>query len=50
MRILTLLAASALVLTAFPAMAQDLTAKATALRVVAGESDTGAGVIAAGAQ
>jgi hypothetical protein len=32
MRILTLLAASALVLTAFPAMAQDLTAKATALR------------------
>jgi Zn-dependent M28 family amino/carboxypeptidase len=41
MRIIPLLAASALVLSAFPAMAQDLTAKATALREKALTDTTG---------
>ncbi|MDB5425709.1 MAG: aminopeptidase [Phenylobacterium sp.] len=41
MRILTLLAASAIALTAFPAMAQDLTAKAAALADKALDDPTG---------
>lgn len=45
MRILTLLAAAALVLTAPPAMAQDLTAKAAALREKALNDSTGWDVV-----